>query len=278
MRQVGGTVLTLGLKTNEGMEWSDPRLIATLVVSLLALCIFFVVETKVAKEPVLALSLMRCRSRAACAALNFFNSSSTISALARSSFLRSWRSLRTAGVSLYYPMLLQIVRKTGAAEAGLQLVPGVVVGAVAGIFAGIVSISVFCHSFWLTTLVSQLIKRTCRYRLLIILMTMTIVPSLALLATVDQRTPSWAVWFFVTPKDFGASGAYSGTNVAMLSEVSADQFGTALGLLVLLRSLGQVFGLAGASAVQQSVLYRSLSSTISDPNVGTSLPSLPASC
>ncbi|ORY52715.1 major facilitator superfamily domain-containing protein [Leucosporidium creatinivorum] len=187
---------------------------------------FIAIELKVAVEPVLDPRLLRMRIPVL---------------VALSSFLVSMSNF---AVIYFFPLWFEMVAGTSSAEAGLHLLPGSVWLSLGSLFAGY-----YLHKFG-------------KYRTLSHLSGLLSFLSSLLLVRLSPQSGWTTKWLSIIPLGLGSSIVLQTTFISLLLSVPPSQIATSTGFVQLFRGLGQVTGVAGASAVFQSLLSRELVSRI----------------
>jgi predicted MFS family arabinose efflux permease len=147
-------------------------------------------------------------------------------------------------------MLLQVVLGYTSDASGIRLLPTTFAGGLGGIIGGII------------------LNRTSKYYLLLILSLILVLPSYVIFATLNPNSPfmDFQTYIASIPLALGYSSFINAVYVAMLRWVESDEMAMATGMFTLTRSLGQNFGLAIASGVQQKVLETELEKRIQGPD------------
>jgi len=227
---VGTLLLGVSLKTEEDMPWSHPLIIGLLAGSLTCTILFILVETYIAREPVLPMKLLLQRTPAAVAASNFFTSIVAFSML--------------YNVPLYF----SAVRLTSATDAGSHLLPHSISLSFGSVFAG-----------WL-------MRRTGKYWMLIMSSALLVFLTSVLLALWNNNTASFDLWLDIVPGGFGGSSVITATLIALISSVDRSHVAVATGMSYLFRTSGQVLGVSLSGALVQAVLLRRLQENITGPD------------
>ncbi|BFZ56967.1 hypothetical protein PYCC9005_004017 [Savitreella phatthalungensis] len=213
------------------LEWSDPRVIGTLVLSAALIILFGVIEVKYASHPVMPPALVARRTPGLCAAVNFFGAAS------------SFAFLYTA------PIYFQAVRELSSSQAGLHLLPNAI-----GIPVG-------------SLLVGYLLARNGKYYALTVI-SAAFFPYVAFsVATWGRHPAEWRTWFDPFFVGLGTAGSTTATLIALLGSVDRNEVAVATGLSYLARSIGQVSGVTLSSAILQDILKMELSKRIHDADL-----------
>ncbi|KAG9308781.1 major facilitator superfamily domain-containing protein [Chiua virens] len=102
---IGSTLIWLSTKFNEGLPWTNLRVVILLILSLLSFGVLLVVEFCIAREPILPPCLLREKVAVWVSLSNFFLSACNYS------------------VTFFVPLWFQTVSLDSAAIAGLHLLP-----------------------------------------------------------------------------------------------------------------------------------------------------------
>ncbi|KAF9481317.1 vacuolar amino acid permease [Pholiota conissans] len=215
---VGSFLFFLGMRFNEGLPWSEPSVWMSLVCAVLFAILFIIIEIFVAVEPVLPPYLLTQKVPVLVGLSNAFVAVCNLS------------------VTYYYPTWFQTVMLTSASTAGLHLLPNSLCISTGSLFAG-----------WM-------MRRYGRYK------TMNMIfgafPFFAAMLMMQMRESSNQahLWLTIMPLGFGNAIVLQTMFIALVSHLPESQMAVGTGFAQLLRGLGQVGGLAAASAVFQSRL------------------------
>ncbi|WVW79815.1 hypothetical protein I302_101785 [Kwoniella bestiolae CBS 10118] len=209
----------------------DPFTFAMAILAPVFFVAFVYVELKVAKRPVLPLSLLKRRTplcvgiiAGVIAVVNF-------------------------NMTYHLPMVFEIVFQQPLAVAGAHLLPNSIAMSVSAPIMGYIC------------------KKTLHFKWLTVINCAGPVISMALFVTLRENS-SWAAqWLSVVPMGIGFSGLLTLTLVGMLNSVAIDEIATATGFVFVWRSLGQVFGVGLSSAVFQASLASQLERRFKSPEI-----------
>jgi MFS family permease len=197
--------------------WTDPLSLTLLGAGIMLAGLFVVVELRAA-EPIVPMRLFRNR---------VYTPTIVFTAI---------MGLAMFGGIIFLPVYLQVVQGMSPTESGLALLP-----MVAGIFTTSISSG-------------RRVSRTGRYRIYPILGAAVIAIAMALMSTLDARTPYWliATYFFV----FGAGLGFTMQIVvtAVQNAVDRRDMGAATSSVTFFRSMGAAFGTALFGAILTSRL------------------------
>ena len=219
-------LLLLGLNTGGNqLPWSDPRIIASLVLALLTLALFLYLESnsKIVPEPIIPVSII-IRSRTVLAAC-----------------LCNWFATMSSFLFLYYiPLYLESTLDLSPTAAGLRVIPIAVATSAGSLISGFV------------------MKATGRYYNLILVCMAIYILGGALLSTLQLDTPAWATFVYGIPLGWGYGAMLTITLVAMISAVEHKHQAVITAASYAFRSTGSTIGITLAGAVYQNILVREL--------------------
>ncbi|KAG8960331.1 hypothetical protein FRC03_006753 [Tulasnella sp. 419] len=219
---VGSCLFFLSLRYNQNLPLHSPTVLLSLVSSITFSIAFVLVELLVAPEPIMAPSLLRQRVPVLVGASNLV--------VAVCNF----------AVQYHFPMWFETVQGTNSTIAGLHLMPNSFAMSLGSVFAG------------------YMMHRTGKYKLLNV--TFGILPTIAALLIARLRTDSYLVtqWISIIPLGFGNAVVLQTTLIALLASIPHSQLAVGTGFTILFRGIGQVSGVAVASALFQNLLDREL--------------------
>ncbi|KAK7036010.1 MFS general substrate transporter [Favolaschia claudopus] len=228
------TILTflLGMhfKSTMGDDWSHPRVWASLMASAVSLCVFLLVEFKVAAEPVMPLTMLKRRTPGFVALNNFLIAVLTFSTL--------------YNVPLYFTA----ARLRTSADAGAHLIPNSVFVAIGSLLAG-----------WY-------MRKTGRYWTFQAVASLCIIAANLILVSWNPRTSEWVLYLTLAPSGFGFAAVLTTTLLALIASVPRDDIPLATGISYLFRTTGQVLGVSLSATLTQALLARNLRARIPDEN------------
>ncbi|KZW03875.1 MFS general substrate transporter [Exidia glandulosa HHB12029] len=230
MITVASLLLGVSLKTDEDLAWSNPIVVGLLVTAVLGGAAFAFVEARVAREPILPMSLLLQRTPAAVGLSNFFVSIHAFSML--------------YNVPLYF----EAVRLSRSTDAGLHLLPNSVALSVGSVAAG-----------WF-------MRHTGKYWSLTFASAVGCLIASSMVATWSDTTHWLHLWLDIVPSGLGGSALITSTLIALISSVDREHVAVATGLSYLFRTTGQVLGVSLSGALIQAVLLRSLRANITGPD------------
>ncbi|BGP42556.1 hypothetical protein JCM10450v2_006660 [Rhodotorula kratochvilovae] len=225
---MGAFLALLGAKNSEGLPWSHPLIISTLVISPTFLVLFLVNEAFWAKEPILPFRILKQRTP-------FFIMLVTV-----------FVAVCNFGVMYTLPtfFLTQFDGIT-AGQAGAHLFPTSVGNVFGGFVAGFV------------------IHRTGKYRGASAVAGLVSVIGVLLIASLTTESTFVARWLDIFPMGFGFNHVLNTSFVALMASVPHTDMPAVTGCMWLFRTMGQVVGVATTSAILQGTLVRELKERIS---------------
>ncbi|TFK65321.1 vacuolar amino acid permease [Pluteus cervinus] len=226
---VGSVLAFLSARYHDGQEWCEPIVWIPCTLACVFGLLFLCVEFFVAVEPILPPLLITEKVPVLVGCSNALVAICNLS------------------VTYYFPVWFQTVMLSSASTAGLHLLPNSVCISTGSVFAG-----------WV-------IRRTGRYKTMN--MIFGCLPFLAALMLTRLREDSGPIlkWFCIMPLGFGNAIVLQTMYIALVSNLPESQLAVGTGFAQLLRGLGQVGGLALASAVFQSRLDSELRHRIHGP-------------
>ncbi len=206
------TFFLIGLTNKQTGEWADLPVGGFVLIGLAVGAVFLLIESR-AREPIVPLSLFRNRTYATSIA---------------STFLVSFGFF---GAVIFIPRWFQVVRGSGATEAGYQMFP---------LLLGLIASSI---------LSGQIIARTGKYKALMVgaITIMTAGIWLMTHVTADVDLLTLYAWMFVT--GIGIGPTLAGFTIIVQNAVSYDKLGVATSNLTFFRQIGGSIGLAIAGTV-----------------------------
>ncbi|KAF8061802.1 vacuolar amino acid permease [Lyophyllum atratum] len=230
---VGSMLYFLSTRYNEDRPWSDPLVWVSLLLSIISLALFLLVEIFIAYEPVLPTTLLIQKVPLLIGCSNALVAVCNLS------------------VTYFFPVWFQTVMLSSASTAGLHLLPNSVCISTGSIFAG-----------WI-------MRTTGRYKMLNLVFGSFPLLGALLLTQMRQDSGKAHLWLSIMPLGFGNAVVLQTMYIALVANLPADQMAIGTGFTQLLRGLGQVGGLAAASALFQSRLDSELRAYIHTPDAET---------
>jgi len=220
----------LSNKFNEGLPWEDVHVIVPVVLAGVFAVTFFIVELRIAPEPVLAPFLLKQRIPVLVGTSNFLVAMCNFS------------------VMYFFPMWFQTVMLTSASTAGLHLLPNSVSMSTGSIFSG-----------WV-------MHRTGKYKLLNTVFGCFPFIAAILIITMNENSSPARLWLSIIPLGFGNAVVLQTMLIALLAHIPQSVMAVGTGFAQLFRGIGQVSGVAVSSAIFQSILDRELRLRIRVPD------------
>lgn len=246
-----GVSLKTAAQTADGGEyaWSDPLIAGLLTTFVVFTAVFIYIEGWVALNPVLPLSLLARRTPASVALSNL--------------------TMAMCMFSLLYnvPLFFTAVRLQSSTTAGAHLLPYTA-------FIGLGSL-----------LVGWVMRKTGRFYPAMVVSGIIVAASCAMMLSWNTDSPEWITWVAQSPSGFGYAGVLTSTLVALMTNVQKEgrgEIAVATSMTYMFRTIGQVLGVAFASAVLQATLKADLAASIDDKDLvdlirrsTTIIPTLP---
>ncbi|WP_129672716.1 MDR family MFS transporter [Candidatus Chloroploca sp. Khr17] len=205
--------------------WTSPLILGLLATSVIGLALFLVAERRAA-SPILPLYLFRIRTFTLTSLIGVSVGATLFAAI----FFLSLYLVNVLGVS--------------ATEAGTTLIPLTL----SLVFGSIVS--------------SQIVQRTGRYKLIIIVGMAIIVAALWWLTTLSPETSIWMVRLRMIVLGLGLGPALPMLNLAMQNAVPREDVGAATASRQFFQQIGQVVGSAAFGAALTASLTASLATSL----------------
>ncbi|KAG9310523.1 major facilitator superfamily domain-containing protein [Chiua virens] len=227
---IGSTLIWLSTKFNEGLPWTNLRVVILLILSLLSFGVLLVVEFCIAREPILPPCLLREKVAVWVSLSNFFLSACNYS------------------VTFFVPLWFQTVSLDSAAIAGLHLLPNSVATGLDSLMGG-----------WI---IHQTGKCTT------LNLVFGILPFSGLVSLIFIREDSGFIqkWLSVLPIGLGNAVVVLIVMIALQAHLPESLIPCGTAVAQLSRGLGQVSSIAIASAIFQSRLDTELRQRIHIPD------------
>ncbi|KAJ7856901.1 major facilitator superfamily domain-containing protein [Mycena leptocephala] len=226
---VGSLLVFLSTRYNESLPWSDARVIVPLILAIVFFLSFLGVELSVAREPVMALVMLRQKIPVLVGASNFLVSACNFS------------------VTYFFPMWFQVVTLESAATAGLHLMPNSVSMSTGAVFAG-----------WM-------MQRTGRYKNINLIFGIFPFVGAVLISLMREDSGPIQSWLSIIPLGFGNAVVLQTMMIALFANLPESQMAVGTGFAQLFRGIGQVGGVAISSAIFQTCLDTELRKRIHTP-------------
>ncbi|KAJ4405468.1 hypothetical protein N0V91_005208 [Didymella pomorum] len=214
------------------VPWSDLRIPMLFFAALAFGLLFLAVEGRVAREPIIPLSIIRHKE------------------VLLSSLIMICQVGAQVGLMFAVPLYFQVTANASSTVAGAHLVPAVVGNAIGGLISGAV------------------IKRTGRYKVLTL--GATGVASLAYLLLILRwhGNTNWLESLYIFPGGFGSGIANSTLFISIQAALDQQYTAIAASTLYLASSIGMLSGMAGVSAVLQQSLRVNLDARLTEMGFG----------
>ncbi|RUP46018.1 hypothetical protein BC936DRAFT_147448 [Jimgerdemannia flammicorona] len=199
-------------------KWSDPIIIGLFVAGVVMIIAFICVETFVAKEPIMPISVFKLRNPLAVFIFNFF--------------------IGTGFYALIYflPIYFQVVKGDSATAAGLEMLP---------FMLGLV----FC-----SVISGGLVSAFGKYRPFIWVGSAVVTVGAGLISTLTEESDRGKQLGFLLIAGLGLGCSMQATLLAAQAAVQRDQLAVVTTLTTFWRSLGGVFGIAIAGSIFNNAL------------------------
>jgi MFS family permease len=227
---VGATCMTLSILGlllpleigGDRVAWSSSTIIILFAGAMVFGLLFLAVEGWVAKEPIVPLPLLRQRD------------------MIVSGFIMLCQCAAQPGLMFAVPLYFQVTSNVSNTVAGAHLVPAVVGNALGGIISGAV------------------INRTGRYKLMVLVATTSASIGYALLIVRWHGSTNWFESLYIFPCGFAMGVVQSALFISVQASIEPEYAAIAASMLYLTSPIGNVAGLAVASAVLQGMLKQGL--------------------
>ncbi|PPQ88137.1 hypothetical protein CVT25_004893 [Psilocybe cyanescens] len=219
---VGSFLLFLSMRFSEGLQLDDPSVWMPLASAIAFAILFVVVEVYVSVEPILPPYLLTQKVPVLVGCSNALVAVCNLS------------------VTYFFPTWFQTVMLSSASTAGLHLLPNSVCISGGSFFAG-----------WM-------MRRHAKYKTMNVVFGILPFISALLMTRMKENSHPAHLWLTIMPLGFGNAVVLQTMYIALVSHLPDSQMAVGTGFAQLLRGLGQVGGLASASAVFQSRLNTEL--------------------
>lgn len=226
----GSFLLSLSLRNNSNLPWSNPWVITTTAAAPVFLAAFAYVEARVAVEPILPFRLIARRTP-------LFGNLLTI-----------FVAVANFGLMYSFPLFFLAVEGKTSREAGAHLLPNSVGHVTGGLLAGLV------------------LFKTGLYRVPASIVGVLIFVGPVLISRLTPASPQWLQWLAVLPQGIGQGYVLNSGFVALQANCARAEIPQIVGVQWLFRSTGQVVGVATTSAILQAVLTSALRARITGPD------------
>jgi MFS family permease len=215
----------------EQVPWSSPIIAVLFVGAIVFGLLFLATEAWVVKEPIIPLILLRQRD------------------VVVSSFIMLLQCSAQTSLMFAVPLYFQVTSNISNGIAGAHLVPAVVGNALGGIISG------------------TIIRRTGRYKLLVVVATLVASTGFALLVVRWHGSTNWLESLYIFPCGFAMGTLQSALFISVQAGIDPSFSAISASLLYLAQPTGNVAGLAVASAVLQGTLKQGLSQRLAEMGI-----------
>jgi predicted MFS family arabinose efflux permease len=214
------------------IPWSSPLIYFLLGCAVVFGVALLVTDAWYAKEPIFPMELLKKKD----ALISFL--------------IGGCQSSAQLGLMFAVPLYFQITNGSSNTVAGAHLIPAVIGNAVGGILSGVI------------------IKRTGRYKALIILATICSSSAYLLLILRWDGHTNWVESLYILPGGFGTGIVQSALFISIQAAIDPAHAAVATSNLYLANSIGMVAGMAGVNAVLQEGLRYGLVKRLGDLGFG----------
>ncbi len=198
----------------QSFPWSHPIPSSLILLSILFGTIFVFYEVKIPLEPIFPPSLIIRRD------------------IATPCFILGLQTGAQLAMMYSIPLYFRVTQNSSNTTAGAHLFPAVFGNALGGLMAG------------------YIINATGRYKRLLFLSSLSSSLTYLLLYLFWEGNTSWPESLEIIPGGFGMGVAGSATFIALQGSVGREEMAIATGALYLFGGVGNMVGVAGASAIQ----------------------------
>ncbi|KAF5265806.1 hypothetical protein FOXYS1_3366 [Fusarium oxysporum] len=228
---LGGSVLAFMVPLEIGgqkIPWSHPLVPILAAAGVILSVAFVLVESRWAKEPIFPLRLLRSGD------------------VTKTYLIAFGQAAAQLGMMYTVPIYFQVTQRVSSTVAGAHLFPAVIGNTVGGIATGLI------------------IKRTGRYRALIIFSAVSSITSYTLMLLRWHGQTNWLESLYVFPGGLGMGIAQSAAFIALQASIDPKDKAAASSGIFLAVTLGSVVGMAGTSATIQGLLRHDIQQNLSD--------------
>ncbi|EXM26204.1 Major facilitator superfamily [Fusarium oxysporum f. sp. vasinfectum] len=228
---LGGSVLAFMVPLEIGgqkIPWSHPLVPILAAAGVILSVAFVLVESHWAKEPIFPLRLLRSGD------------------VTQTYLIAFGQAAAQLGMMYTVPIYFQVTQRVSSTVAGAHLFPAVIGNTVGGIATGLI------------------IKRTGRYRALIIFSAVSSITSYTLMLLRWHGQTNWLESLYVFPGGLGMGIAQSTAFIALQASIDPKDKAAASSGIFLAVTLGSVVGMAGTSATIQGLLRHDIQQNLSD--------------
>ncbi|SGY40331.1 BQ5605_C003g02355 [Microbotryum silenes-dioicae] len=237
----GTFLVSLGLRNNDLLPWSDSKVIFTSALVPVFLAAFFYIESNIAREPILPLDLLKPRTPFFALGVTF------LVAITNSALLH------------HLPIYFMTVESRSEVNAAAHLLPVSISAAIGGLTSGIWMFRT--GRYWGAGLTVSIVgEQRTKYDTSRVSYFAVIRSALATYSTLllQPSQPELLKWILVIPLGIAPSVAKATSYAAMMAYIPPSQIPIISGALWAFRSAGQIIGLGISTTVFQSLLVSTL--------------------
>ncbi|KAG4283222.1 hypothetical protein FPRO06_09895 [Fusarium proliferatum] len=228
---LGGSVLAFMVPLEIGgqkIPWTHPLVPTLAAAGVILSATFVLVESRWAKEPIFPLRLLKSGD------------------VTKTYLIAFGQAAAQLGMMYTVPIYFQVTQRVSSTVAGAHLFPAVIGNTVGGIATGLI------------------IKRTGRYKALIIFSAVSSITSYTLMLLRWHGQTNWLESLYVFPGGLGMGIAQSAAFIALQASIDPKDKAAASSGIFLSVTLGSVVGMAGTSAAIQGLLRHDIQQNLSD--------------
>ncbi|BFZ55831.1 hypothetical protein PYCC9005_002872 [Savitreella phatthalungensis] len=204
--------------------WSDPLPITLLCVGAGLIVIFYQVEARYAREPIMPIRLVKARTPLLVSLCNLLSTASYFAQM------------------FTLPLFYRAARHLSAAEAGKRFIPLALGGCTGSLGSGL------------------LMARAGKYyTILVVFGLIYMLGSVFTAVSLNLNTPSWQEYAFMLPLGLGFGGQNTALLIALLTSLLPGEMASATGSSYLFRSTGSILGISASSSMLNVLLLSKLS-------------------
>ncbi|KAF9445772.1 MFS general substrate transporter [Macrolepiota fuliginosa MF-IS2] len=226
---VGSVLFFLSEKYNKELPWDSLTVMGSLVSALVSAIAFVITELYISPEPILAPNMLGQKIPMLSGASNFL--------VANCNF----------AIMYFFPLWFQTVRLTNASTAGAHLLPNSMAMSTGSLFAGYV------------------MHKTGKYKLLNLIFGFFPFIGAVGICLINENSGFIQSWFSIIPLGFGNAVVLQTMLIALLVHLPENYTAIGTGFNTFFRGIGQVGGVAIASAIYQARLDHELCARITGP-------------
>ncbi|RBA18483.1 hypothetical protein FPRO05_10776 [Fusarium proliferatum] len=228
---LGGSVLAFMVPLEIGgqkIPWTHPLVPTLAAAGVILSATFVLVESRWAKEPIFPLRLLKSGD------------------VTKTYLIAFGQAAAQLGMMYTVPIYFQVTQSVSSTVAGAHLFPAVIGNTVGGIATGLI------------------IKRTGRYKALIIFSAVSSITSYTLMLLRWHGQTNWLESLYVFPGGLGMGIAQSAAFIALQASIDPKDKAAASSGIFLSVTLGSVVGMASTSAAIQGLLRHDIQQNLSD--------------